>query len=70
MTTLEWHGRTYSVLKLDGSDGFSVLADLHHAIVDDQKAAVDWLACHSLRKGKARELVESALVKEVELTKT
>lgn len=64
MTTLVWHGRLYSVLAMPEGE-FSVLADAHQETVKDKAAAARWLSSHSLRKGKARQLVADEDAKNV-----
>lgn len=59
MTTLEWHGRQYTAQGL--GQHIRVTAGGFVAYMDDEKGARTWLTSHSLRKGKARELVESEL---------
>lgn len=69
VTTLIWHGRTYQV-ENRGELGLYVGAPAGGAVIcTDSKAsseavAVRWLACMSLRKGKARELVAEEMKHE------
>lgn len=60
MTTLHWHGRSYTVERDRGfiyvsRDGGTP------AKASNEAEAVKWLTCMSLRKGQARRLVDDEL---------
>lgn len=60
MTTLAWHGRTYLVMIGPAEDGILLRAGNRTSVASSEAEAVKWLSCHSLRKGKARQLVFDA----------
>lgn len=59
MTSIDWHGRQYTAEGM--GQHIRVTAGGFVAYKDDEKEAVAWLCCFSLRRGKARQLVESEL---------
>jgi hypothetical protein len=67
MIEIDWHGRTYAVCRFAGK--ISTKAGRHIRVCGDEAEAVRWLCSHSLRKGKAKQLVADELVNKDELTK-